>query len=180
MKNKSAIILLLLSLGLFYTFTNVEYKKVQSLHVLASQYQDVLGNVSDIVRLRDSLLIAYEEFPQEDIGRINKVLPDNVDAVRLALELDNMASRYGIAIKNVSVGDESGEAGQPGLSEDSLPYEKAMVSFSFVTNYENLKRLLVDMERNLRIMEIKSLSFQVAESGLYEHQIVIETYWLKE
>ena len=59
MKSLSAIILLILSVGLFYTFTSVEYKKVKNLSALASQYQDVLANASDIVRLRDTLLVSY-------------------------------------------------------------------------------------------------------------------------
>lgn len=180
MKNKSPIILVLLSVGLFYTFTNVEYKKVQSLSALASQYQDVLKNVSGITRLRDGLLIAYEEFPQEAIRRIEKVLPDNVDTVRLALELDSMASRYGIAIKNVRLGNDTNSSPLPILPENASSYEKAAVSFSFVSNYANLKRLLADMENNLRIMEVKSLSFQADDNGLYEHEVVVETYWLKK
>ena len=180
MKNQSAIILLLLSLGLFYTFTKVEYKKVQDLHVVASQYQDVLANVSDIVRLRDNLLIAYEEFPQEDIDRIDKVLPENVDTVKLALELDSIAGRHNIAITEVRMGGDVNQSTEIILPENTLPYEKVEVSFKFVSNYTNLKSLLADMEKSLRLMEVKSLSFMVEDNGLYEHSVVIETYWLKK
>jgi len=181
MKNKSPIILLLLSVALFYTFTNVEYKKVTGLQAQANDYKDILSNVSDIVRFRDSLLLAYEEFPEEDITRINRVLPDNVDAVRLALELDSMASKYGISIQDINVEQEEEDFSDLILPENSLPYQKVTVSFSFISSYDNLKRFLSDMERNLRIMEIKSLSFDVKEDAtLYEHELAIETYWLKE
>lgn len=180
MKNRNAIILIVLSLGLFYTFTNVEYKKVKNLHVLASQYQDVLANVSDIIRLRDSLLVTYEEFPEEDKSRIEKVLPNNVDTVKLALELDSIASRYGITIKDVRVGDETKQDLQIILPEHAPLYEKTKVSFSFISNYENFKRLLSLMEKNLRVMEVQSLSFEANDTGLYEHKITVETYWLKE
>lgn len=180
MKNKSAITLLILSVGLFYTFTNVEYDKVKDLHVLASQYQDVLANVSDIIRLRDSLLLTYEEFPEADKARIEKVLPDNIDTVRLALELDSIASASGVTIKDVSIENEIKNGLQAVLPEASPAYQKETVSLSFVSSYSNLKRILSDMEKNLRIMEIKSLSFDAQDSGLYEHDITIETYWLKK
>jgi len=180
MKNKSAIILVILSIGLFYTFTNVEYAKVKDLHVLATEYQDVLANISDIVRLRDTLLIAYEEFPEADKNRIEKVLPDNIDMVQLALELDSIASRHGISIKDIYIDNDINQNMGVVLPEHTSPYEKVMVSFSFVSNYENFKRLLADMEKSLRIMEIESLSFDVLDSGLYEHDITIETYWLNK
>ena len=109
------------------------------------------------------------------------MLPDNVDTVRLALELDSIASRYGVAIRDVRVGDEAGQnADGPILPENSLPYQKVIVSFQFTSNYENAKRFLSDMEKNLRIMEIKSLSFKSDDSGLYTYNVAIETYWLKE
>ena len=180
MKNKSAITLVILSIGLFYTFTNIEYGKVKDLHVLASEYQSVLANISDIVRLRDTLLVAYEEFPEEDKDRIEKVLPANIDMVDLALELDSIASRYGISIKDIRIDNEMNKDLGVVLPEHPSLYEKVMVSLSFVSNYENFKRLLADMEKSLRIMEVKSISFDVADSGLYEHEITIETYWLNK
>ena len=91
MKSNTAIVLLLLSVGLFYTFTNSQYQDVKKLHTLANEYQSVLENVSAIIELRERLLVTYETFPQADIERINKVLPDNVDTVRLALDLDAIA-----------------------------------------------------------------------------------------
>lgn len=180
MKTSSAIILLLLSIGLFYTFTNGQYQDVKALRVLAGGYSDVLKNVSTIVELRDRLRVVYEAFPQAEIERINKVLPDNIDTVRLALDLDGMASRHGISIESVqtTVGANDGSdlIVLPGYAG---AYEKATVSFSFISNYQNFRRLLADLETNLRIMNIKSLSFKAGESGLYNYQVSVETYWLK-
>src|SRR3990167_4614487 len=88
MKHNTAIVLLLLSLGLFYTFTNSQYREVKELSALANEYQSVLKNISQIVELRDSLLATYATIPVVEIDRMNKVLPDNIDTVRLALDLD--------------------------------------------------------------------------------------------
>lgn len=180
MRNKSAIILIMLAVGLFYSFTNVEYKKVKELHALAGEYQDVLSNTANIVSLRDSLLVAFEEFPAEEKTRVEKVLPDNIDAVKLALELDTMASKYGIAIKDVSVDTKMDNEPKLILPEHSAPYNKALVSFSFVSNYQNFKHFLADLERSLRIMEVKSLAFGSSETELSLHNLTVETYWLNE
>lgn len=180
MKNTTAIILLLLSVGLFYTFTNVQYQEVKGLYTLASEYQNVLRNTSAIVELRDRLLVTYETFPKAEIDRINKVLPDNINTVRLALDLDSMASRYGLSIKNIqATTGASGDANFIVLPEQASAYEKATVSFGFISNYENFMLLLADLERNLRIMDIRSISFQTSESGLYDYRVSVETYWLK-
>ncbi|KKT14510.1 MAG: hypothetical protein UW76_C0026G0007 [Parcubacteria group bacterium GW2011_GWF2_44_8b] len=180
MKNNTAIILLLLSVGLFYTFTNDQYQDVKKLYALSSEYRNVLQSVSAIVELRDRLLVTYETFPKAEIERINQVLPDNIDNVQLALDLDAMASRYGISIESiqaeVGVGN---DASLVVLPENAGVYEKATVSLSFVANYENFMRLLADIEKSLRIMDVKSISFQTSESGFYEYEISADTYWLK-
>ncbi|MDO8590034.1 MAG: hypothetical protein Q7R69_02075 [bacterium] len=180
MKHNTAIVLLLLSVGIFYTFTNAQYQDVKKMYALSNEYQNVLQNVSAITELRDRLLVTYETFPKTEIERINKSLPDNIDTVRLALDLDGMAARYGISIKDIqAVTGTSEDATLIVLPGNENVYEKVTVSFGFIATYANFTRLLADIERSLRIMDIKSISFRVGESNLYDYKIVAETYWLK-
>jgi len=180
MKNNTAIVLLLLSAGLFYTFTNSQYRDVRELSNLASEYRGVLNNISQIVELKDSLLVTYATIPKNEIDRMNKVLPDNVNIVRLAHDLDNMASKYGISLKDIQTsGGSSADANLIVLPENESSYKSATVTFSFISNYNNFKRFLQDIERNLRIMDVKSISFQSSESGLYSYIVSAEIYWLK-
>ena len=100
--------------------------------------------------------------------------------MRLALDLDSLASRYGITIKNIQTTMETtDDASLPVLPENVPIYDRAIVSFGFIANYESFIRFMSDLEKNLRIMNIKSITFQATESGLYEYQISVETYWLK-
>lgn len=181
MKDNVAIILILLAVGLFYTFTNSEFQDVKELQALANEYEDVLDNASEIIELRDSLLTTYATVPKSEIERLNKVLPDNVDTVKMALDLDGMASKYGISIKSIKTSTDPTvvDPSLMVLPEYAKPYEKALVSFSFVSTYENFKNMLIDIEKSLRIMDVKSVSFQAKESNLYEYQISVDTYWLK-
>lgn len=180
MKNPTNLALILLSIGLFYTFTSPEYQKVKALEASASEYNNVLGNISQIAETRDKLLVNYQAIPKSQIDRLSKILPNNVDTVRLALDLDTIAGRYGITLKDVQVetkGDPN--AALVVVTDKSLPYEKVIVSFSFISDYANFTKLVNDLEKSLRIMDVKTVSFKALETGLYEHKISVETYWLK-
>ncbi len=180
MKNNTAIILILLSLGLFYTFTNAQYQSVKELQSLANEYDNVLDNASATMELRDSLSVAYGSLPKAEVDRLNKVLPDNIDTVRLALDLDSMASRYGISIKSIrTVMGSNKDASHIVLPENESKYDSATITFSFISSYDNFKRLMADVEKSLRIMDVKSVSFQVGESGFNDYQVSVDTYWLK-
>src|SRR5262245_45231876 len=102
-KNSSAIILILLSVGIFYTFTSPQYGDAQLLAAQASDYRGVIDNVSRIKEARDNLLNTFESIPATEKERLMKILPDNVDSVDLARDLDTIASRYGITIKSLQV-----------------------------------------------------------------------------
>ena len=179
MKSTTSIALILISIGLFYTFTSPQYKELKALLVEKSEYKAVLKDISAIEQMRDGLQESYRNLPQEEMTRLARALPDDVDAVRLAYDLDAMAAKYGISIKELSV-KRVEESDTIVIEDPSRPYERATVSFGFVASYVNFKKFLSDMEKSLRIIDIKELAFEVGEKdALYEYQLAIDTYWLK-
>jgi Tfp pilus assembly protein PilO len=180
MKTPTSIILLLISIGLFYSFTSPMYTKVQALRANADSYKTVLSNAANITKTRDALSFEYQKVPKDEVERLLKVLPDNIDNVRLALDLDNIGARYGISIKDIAVETEGKSNTSTIVTSDStLPYKKVTVTFSFISNYDNFKKFLADIENSLRIIDVKSLTFKSADTGLNDYKLVIDTYWLK-
>ena len=180
MNRTTALILILLSVGIFYSFISPQYAGAKATADQAAQYRSVLADVSRIKEARDNLMNSYQAIPQTEKDRLMKVLPDGIDAVGLARDLDTIASRYGISITSVQVEDKA--AANPGnivLPDYALPYDTATISFSFVSDYPHFTQFLADLEKSLRIMDVKSASFSVGENGLYEHKLTVETYWLK-
>lgn len=179
MRRPSTIILIVLAIALFYTFTLPQYNKSKVKRLEAAEYTNVIDNVEKITEKRNELFLKYESISQAELDKLLKVLPDNVDTVRLALDLDTIASRYGIAIDSVQVEKDGSGQGLIVLPEYEAPYDKVTVSFNFVSNYRNFISFLADLERSLRITNVRSIDFQVGDSSLYEHRLVIETYWLR-
>ena len=180
MKNTTALFLIVLSIGLFYAFTNPMYQKAQGSAATASEYRNVIDNIDEIVETRDKLLATYNSLPRAEIERLAKILPENVDTVRLALDLDTIASRYGISIGDVAISkDAEKNAEQVVLPSGNRTFQRTLVTVSFVSNYENFRLFLEDLEKSLRIMDVKSVSFQATDTGLYEHDLTIETYWVE-
>lgn len=180
MKSTTALFLIVLAFGLFYTFTKPTYDGAKVLAETSNEYKNILGNIDAIVEARDRLLINYNSISKAEIERLSKALPKNVDTVRLALDLDSIAARYGISIDEVSLDTNSEQNSREiSLGSSGTPYERVKVLVSFVSNYDNFRKFLEDLERSLRIMDVKTLNFQVGETALYEHEIMIETYWVK-
>lgn len=180
MNKVASLTLVILAIGLFYVVTSPQYRDAQELSGLASEYRNVIDNVDMISDSRDGLILSYEQIPAADKERLTKALPENVDAVGLARDLDGIAGQHGFTISSVEIESGAGRNAESiVLPEYEADYERVTVSFTFITNYENFASFLADLEKSLRIMDVKRVSFQVGESELYEHRVVVETYWLK-
>ena len=179
MKNTTALILLLISIGLFYTVISPHYATVQTLSAQSSKYKDILASVSALTATRDDLSVKLANMPATEVAKLEKILPDNVDTVNLAMTFDSIASRYGISIKSVRTVEAKTDTGTSIVAASPVPYEKVTVSFSFVSTYDNFRKFMSDIEQSLRIIDVKSVSFQSTDSGIYEYQVSVDTYWLK-
>ena len=179
MNSNTPIILILLSIGLFYTFTGDKYEEAKGRQALANEYSGILDNISDIAELRDTLELQYEALPADDIERINKILPENNDTVRLALDLDDIAARHGIALKTINTNTGSDSISQTISLPDENSSGKVTVNLKFVASYNDFLDFMADLESNLRLMDIKSLSFRSDDKGLYDYDVSFTTYWLR-
>ncbi|MEX2010206.1 MAG: type 4a pilus biogenesis protein PilO [Parcubacteria group bacterium] len=179
MKYTKPIILILIASALFYTVVSPRWAKVQVLQAEVAQYRSVLLSVESLIKARDELKLKYQNIPRNELEALKKVLPDNVNTVELALNLDGIGAKYGISIKSIKIVAEKDANATVIRTPSGLAYEKVVVSFSFISNYQNFKRFMYDLERSLRIIEVRSVTFQVTENELNEYQLQIETYWLK-
>ena len=179
MNSNSAIVFLLLSIGIFYTFTSGQYEEVKRLHALANEYQEILRNISGVAELRDNLSVAYQALPAEEVDRLTKALPDYNDTVRLALDLDGIAGRHGISLKSINaIAGPDANAGGLVLPDGNV-YDKVNITLSFVAKYPDFVSFLSDLELNLRLMDVRSISFNAGDTGLYEYIVTLDTYWLR-
>ena len=185
MKNSTAIVLILIAVGVFYTFTSPQWAKIGALKAQAQNYNDILARVKSLEAKRDSLLAKYNNIPKDRLAQMQKILPDNVDTVNLAVNLDSIASKYGISIKKVETstidptGNNGGIIATDGSTGGGQGYQTVFVKIAFTSNYDNYRKFLSDIERSLRIIDIQDVGFKVGQNNLYDYDVSLKTYWTK-
>ncbi|MCI0542754.1 type 4a pilus biogenesis protein PilO [bacterium] len=187
MKNLFAILLVGTAIALFQYYIDPTYQETKALRAQEAEYNEALNNTEKVKEIRDQLLSKYNTFSQTDLDRLNKLLPDNVDNVRLIIEIDKIASRHNLDLKDVTVSDSrprnqarvvAGEGSSSDLS--GVAYGTGPVSFSVTGEYAGFLEFLRDVERSLRIMDITDVQVKPAEKDLaYTYTIKLQTYWLK-
>ncbi len=190
------VVMLGIAVTIFLTFTNPIYSDISVLQGKVASYNDALDNSKQLENERDKLTAKYNAIDPDNLARLQKMLPDNVDNIRLILEIQKIASPYGMVLKNVSynAADTTTPAAAPGIQAGNAknsPKDYGIFNLGFTTagNYDDFINFTKDLERNLRIVDISSISFSsntqntlgVKGSSVeaYTYSFQIKTYWLK-
>jgi Tfp pilus assembly protein PilO len=170
--------LMVASLIVFGTLVRPEYEIVLQLrNELASQSNLLIETQGDISRVQ-SLKAQYQN-SERIIGSLNSSLPEQELIANLMSQINAISQSSGIATRSIGI--------------SYLPVRPSAVQLSFargvgtlrldllsVGSYSSLKRFLQLLETNVRVMDVNTLSLDVAASptqDVYNYSITVDTYY---
>ncbi len=212
MKLISSILFLTASVLVFFFLIDPLYGDVKELRTNVTTYNSALNNSTDLQKTRDELVDSYKQINEKDREKLNHLLPSTINNIELILEIEKIANMHGMPISDIrfdssvgikansTEGGSSSGAGGKAVAENDpssyLPYGIFPISFTIEGKYGVFLDFLQDLENNLRIVDVKSISFNVPDSGsqdplvdqkkktiidpsIYKYSLKVETYWLK-
>ncbi len=189
--------ILLIAIGAisFFVYVMPQYKDMSSLKAQVVEYDNALNNAKELQQKRDEILASYNSVSNLNKDRLEKLLPDidqgkaTSGSIALILEIDKIASNNGIRITDLSFTDSTKGDGSKDLIEiSSSDYVTSNVSFKMQSTYTNFLAFVDDLEKNLRIVDIKRINFSVptptrdkpnVNTNLFEYSFDLQSYWLK-
>ena len=176
MNNLISLIVIMASLGLFFGYIDPTYSKIKNHKAETVEYDRALNNSKDLREERDKLLLRFNEIPELDRDKLAKLLPDDIDNVRLIIDIDEMAKEYGMRIRNFSA---STVEKKETIGRDNSAYGTLAVSFTTSASYNTFLAFIRDLERSLRVMDVNAISFAASDNEIYDYSVDLKTYWLK-
>lgn len=176
------IILIVVSIGLFVAYIDPQYQKVKVLSAQAAEYDDALSKAKELRTTRDQLLSKRNTFSTDNLNRIAHALPENVDNIRLIIDINNIASRHGLSLKSISaaqVSDSSRTRNELAVGNSGDPLGSVTVNFVVGANYDTFLVFLHDLEHSLRLVDVESIEFASPVQGTdTDYTVSLRTYWL--
>lgn len=157
---------------------------IESTKPLTAQREDLneaLENARKIQQVRESLEDKYNSFRQEDLGKLQKMIPSHVDNVRLVIDINNMAAHYGMGLKDIEIGQSVDDTKNPsaGTITGDGP-EHLDMRFVVSGSYDAMRLFISDLSKSLRMVDITDMTFTSREKDVYDYSIAIRTYWLQD
>ncbi len=195
------IILIGVGVTLFMMFTNPILGDISNIKNQIASYNQALGNANTLQAERDKLTQKYNAIDPNNLTKLQTLLPGSVNNIRLILEIEKLASPYGMVLENVKYDSSDTEAAvgagtvaSPGATNqktalNNQEYGTWNLEFSTEGTYSNFISLVKDLESNLRLVDISSVNFssdvttvvlgKSKPSDSYKYDFKIKTYWLK-
>ena len=173
-------ILILISLGTFFVFTNPHYQNVKDYQAKIAEYNDALNNEAKLERDRDTLSSKFHSFPLDAQDRLVKMLPDNADNIRLVIDIQKIAVANGVTVVSTQFDSINATSTSSVDAKNPKDYGVFDLGFSITGTYKNFLSFLKAMESNLRLNDIVSMAFSSGDAkDTYTFSIKLKTYWLK-
>ncbi len=198
MKLLFPILFTLMAVATFILGVNPLFNDVKVIKADITKYNTALSNSTNLQKTEDALIKSYNEIKNEDKDRLNKLLPNTVNNIQFILEIERIANLHNMPIRDVKfeaknkdntpIGENIVTSDNP---EDEKPYGVFPIKFSTEGDYDSFLSFLRDLERNLRLVDIKSISFSISDPSAanvlkeslnpnsHRYLLEVETYWLK-
>lgn len=185
-----AIVLIAAAIGLFFGVTEPQWEVVKELETRNERLDEALTRASDLQQIRDDLISRFNLMGIEDIDRLETMLPDTIDSVRLILDVDTLARANSLSASGFSL--ETGtdapveKATSPTeAAPEASKYSTVTLSFAAEGAYEDFILFMRDIERSLRLIDVVSVELTESEGGgigrnrNHSYEVELKTYWLQ-
>ena len=176
------LILLVAAVGLFFGYTNRAFQGTKDISAQAAAYDQALTTANQLKSQRDQLLSKRDTFSTDDVQKLERMLPDNVDNIRLIIDINSIAARHSLALKNVSLGTvSSGSTAQSAVAvgASGSPVGSVDLGFTVTAPYTTFQAFLADLEHSLRLIDVEKITFKGAGTAdSADYTLSIRTYWL--
>jgi len=164
-----------------------EYDEIKKLNEKIAENDRLLVLAAELRTNQEDLRSRYNAIGPDESNILEKILPDAVDNVKLILDIQNLDKT--IVVKNIGITGESekNNAALTGSKAKNLSgndkYGSIQLSFSFSTDYENMKGFIRKLEDSLRLVDINELKISSANTTdtvrQYNVAVKLNTYWLR-
>lgn len=181
-------IIILICVGMYFLYISPTWTDIDVLRAKASEYANVIEKSKELKDQRIAITAAFDKISPSDLTKLGKVIPQKFDPVLFANDINTLASRDGLTIKDLKFNLSSEKdrsallntpqelpsptasaTGMPGMMATGMPaitqaptsqYKTYTASFSIVGSYEKFRLFLRDVESSLRLIDVSRLSVQ--------------------
>jgi Tfp pilus assembly protein PilO len=172
-----SIIFLATAMAIFFTWSQPVFNEIKDLQAQRVAFDEALSKSRQIQETRDDLLSQYNAISQENIERLNKILPSQPGSIKFIIEIDNILRQNGMLLKNIDIKEKDEDKEKISFGAPEHSFKTLPLSMRVAGPYKSFYAFLKDLEKNLRLTDITALNFSSSNVDFYEYNIEAIIYY---
>lgn len=190
-RNLLGILLILAALGVSLFWTRPRWAGIQEMQIRKKELGDAIARFQELKKVRDELLVKYNSISSEDLSRLEEFLPRTEKAGQMLVNIEVLTEENKVTLKNINIQREAGEKKSPkgpgenaredtaGLALAAIAPAVLPLEVSVSGSYESFRLFLAGIEKNLRLIDVESITFAAVDTGNYDFSMRASAYWHK-
>lgn len=178
-----SFIVLIISLGFTFFYVAPEYRLNQERRAGVDVLAKALLSSEEITSLINKTKSSLVSVGETGLPRFEVFLPETVDPLRFANNIQTVAGKSRIILKEIKVtsvadtAEQKSTTGESSTATGKGKYATTKATFTFTSDYETFQLFLNDLEKSLGLIKVSYLEF--VSLPAYQYAMEIETYSLK-
>lgn len=177
----------MVAMGIIFVYVGPTWNgSIATTKAAISADDDALSTAQAFAEQEAELTMEQNNILPENLKRLSVFLPDSVDNVRLILDLNSLAAKSSVSLSNIDVSSNRAN-GKNNTNTTSIgnlptsasnPIDSADLSLTVVGTYSSFQEFLAGIERSARLLNVREISVDGSDTGVYKYEMKIRFYWL--
>ncbi len=174
----TSILSIVIAILLYIFVIDQQLAQMSAVQIEIGEYQKAEEKYTEFQKKLDSLVAIKKQASVIENEKLDALVPEVVDDVKLIVDLENMAKSRGMLFGNISIDNAKDESSINSSTEIAIgPTLKSTdISFAVIGTYEQFKQLLEDIEKSLVLLEVVELDFSVTQGVYQQYAVTVRAY----
>ena len=163
---------------IFFTQTKNYFPGIKETRSQISVYNKTIETIRNVKSSVDKLLGEYNSISQENIDKVNKMIPSGSESMKLVVQIEDMMKSSGLSLKSIDTKESAKESSVKTKGEGEKVVSPLALSIKAQGSYQAFYTFMREVETSLRLMDIGSVKVNtVGDKEVYDFSIEAVSYW---
>ncbi len=140
--------------------------------------QDLSAQLIELGNVADALQQEYNAIPETDLEKLKSIAPKTAATAGVLGDFESIAAKNAVRLRAIDFkGAAAGQAKTSLALSAQSRFSPIPVTLQLVGTYESLRSFLIDLEHNLRLVDVKEINFRPGSESTSPISVSAQMYY---
>ena len=165
---------------IFFTESKNYFPEIKVLGKQVSSYNETINTAKKVRSSIDKTLGDYNGISQDNVDRVNKMVPSGAESMKLVVQIDDMMRKKDLSLSSIDSKDAIDKSPvSNAVKNGGKNAESIFLSIKARGSYKSFRSFIEELEKSLRLIDVNSVKISPVGQDDYSFSMEAVSYWRK-